>query len=335
MQYLLARYNDSVDFPEKYVLIADDHTFPQKRVSLNTHLLVNTLKYSRIIGCSHGLLCLYGGYQEGHDGPLSGSGRAVIWNPCIRKTVTVDVPNVADCSIYETVLSFGVCRKTNDSKILKITHINRWGHRKSLTCIPCHVEVFTLSTRAWRHLYGSNPPRNSIEFDYYNMVVLDGMINWLAIDRITVDGGLQSYNLIISFDMTSEEFREVNLPDSLAHQSLCDLSICKLRESLVVLERDVEANNLVFHVWIMEDVVPKSFTKLYAIDLPDADVSAVYVMGFRKTGEPIIDSASRYPEWTGSLAVYQPYSKTISSLGIDGDDFSYFVYSYMETLLLL
>ncbi|KAJ0561833.1 putative F-box domain-containing protein [Helianthus annuus] len=334
-QHLLARYKDNVDFQEKYVLFDDNHTFPQNRVSLNTHHLVNMLRNSYIIGSSHGLLCLYGDYQEGHDGPLSGTGRVVLWNPCIRKAVAVAVPNVADRRIYETGLGFGVCRETNDPKILKITHINMWGHRESVTCIPWQVEVFPLSTGAWRSPYTSNLPRNSIEFDYDNTVVIDGMIYWLATDRITADGGFQSYNnLIISFDMTSEEFREVNLLDGLAHQSIDGLSIYKLRESLLVLERDVEANNLVFRVWMMEDVVPKSFTKLFTINIPD-NVSEVYVTGFRKTGEPILDSLPCYPEWTGSLAVYEPCSKSISSLGIDGRDFSHYVYSYIESLLLL
>ncbi|XP_021970978.1 F-box/kelch-repeat protein At3g23880 isoform X2 [Helianthus annuus] len=181
---------------------------------------------ARIIGCSHGLLCLYGGYQEGHDGPLSGTCRAVLWNPSIRKAVAVAVPNVADMTIYETGFGFGVCRETNDPKIVKITHINMRGHRESVTCIPWQVEVFPLSTGAWRSPYTSNLPRNSIEFDYDNTVVIYGMLYWLATDRITADGGFQSYNnLIISFDMTSEEFREVNLPDSLAHQSIDGLSI--------------------------------------------------------------------------------------------------------------
>uniref|UniRef100_A0A251UKL9 Putative F-box domain-containing protein n=1 Tax=Helianthus annuus TaxID=4232 RepID=A0A251UKL9_HELAN len=272
---------------------------------------------ARIIGCSHGLLCLYGGYQEGHDGPLSGTCRAVLWNPSIRKAVAVAVPNVADMTIYETGFGFGVCRETNDPKIVKITHINMRGHRESVTCIPWQVEVFPLSTGAWRSPYTSNLPRNSIEFDYDNTVVIYGMLYWLATDRITADGGFQSYNnLIISFDMTSEEFREVNLPDSLAHQSID------------------EANNLVFRVWTMTDVVPKLFTKLFTIDIP-YNVSEVYVTGFRKTGEPIIDSLPRHPEWTGSLAVYEPCSNSINSLGIDGRDFSHYVYSYIESLLLL
>ncbi|KAJ0568702.1 putative F-box associated interaction domain-containing protein [Helianthus annuus] len=208
-----------------------------------------------------------------------------------------------------------------------------WGHRESVTCIPWQVEVFTLRTGVWRSPYTSNLPRNSIEFDYDNTVAIDGMLYWLATNRITADGGFQSYNLLISFDMTSEVFREVNLPDSLAHRSISGLTIYKLRESLVVLERDVEANDLVFPVWTMEDDL-KSFTKLFTINIPD-NVSEVCVRGFRKTGEPIIDSLPRYPEWTGSLAVYEPYSNSINSLGIDGRDFSHYVYSYIESLLLL
>ncbi|KAI3776471.1 hypothetical protein L1987_46256 [Smallanthus sonchifolius] len=95
-------------------------------------------------------------------------------------------------------------------------------------------------------------------------VVIDGFLYWLATDRIiTSDDGFMYYNLIISFDMISEEFREVNLPNSLAHQSDYKLSISKLRESLVVLERGEEATS----VWMMEDGVPKSFTKLFTFNV--------------------------------------------------------------------
>ncbi|KAM0056938.1 putative F-box domain-containing protein [Helianthus debilis subsp. tardiflorus] len=336
-QYLLARYKNTVDYKLKYGLFPDDHTFPHQRVSLNCHPLVNMLYCPKLIGFSHGLLCFYGDYQEGSDDtPFSATGRAVLWNPPIRKAVAIDVPNVSNELVYETFLGFGVCGETNDPKLVKISYIiTRWLDRESIPdSIPWQVEVYTLSTGAWRHPYSSNLPRKSSHFEPYQ-VVIDGMLYWLATDgTIGVDGGYLSYNLIISFDITSEEFREVNLPHELAHLSINFLSLCKLRESLVVIELDIETRNLVFRVWMMEDIVPKSFTKLFSIDIPD-NVSEVYLKGFRKTGEPIIDSEERYPEWTGSLAVYDPYSKSISSLGVDGSDILSFVYSYIETLLLL
>ncbi|MFS7914574.1 hypothetical protein Hanom_Chr02g00155041 [Helianthus anomalus] len=64
------------------------------------------------------------------------------------------------------------------------------------------VEVFTLSSQAWRSSYSSNLPRKSIHFGSYR-VVIDGVLYCLATYRITNDRGyrIDNYNLIISIDM--------------------------------------------------------------------------------------------------------------------------------------
>ncbi|KAI3776480.1 hypothetical protein L1987_46265 [Smallanthus sonchifolius] len=275
-QHLLVRYHDDSD--QNYVSIADDDTFPQHKVYLTVPRLV---KGSHIIGCSHGLLCVYGN---------SPTVMAVVWNLSIRKAVGVVVPNVPKDGIYTTALGFGVCPETNDPKIVKITQIDRRIIAEYITNIPWQVEVFTLSTGVWRNPYSTNLPRKSIHF-CYPQVVIDGLLPI----KFTSD---RFDNVIISFDMTSEEFTEVNLPDSLAHQNYLNLSMCKLRESsLVVLERDVAEKDFV--VWMMEDGVPKSFTKLFSVDvnLPHASV-----LGFTKRGAPIVENC-------GVVVVYEPYSE--------------------------
>ncbi|KAJ0451610.1 hypothetical protein HanRHA438_Chr15g0710861 [Helianthus annuus] len=144
--------------------------------------------------------------------------------------------------------------------------------------------------------------------------------------------------------MTSEEFGEVNLPDGLAHHE-CSLSMDKLRESLVVVEVCHEANKRVYHVWMIVDGVPKSFQKLYTISTHPPNV-LIRVVGFRKTGEPLIvlqthlgsanNILAAYEPYSNILAAYEPYSKSINNLGINERKTIYYnVYSYMETLILL
>ncbi|KAJ0693585.1 putative F-box domain-containing protein [Helianthus annuus] len=130
-------------------------------------LVVNMLKCYTIVASSHGLLCLFGK----SDG-------AIIWNPSIRKAVAVGVPNMANSEIYRTVLGFGVCCKTNDPKIVKINYIIQWTDIEDVAYIPWQVEVFTLSTGAWRSL-SNNLPRKSIRFGW-DQVVVDGCLYWLA-----------------------------------------------------------------------------------------------------------------------------------------------------------
>ncbi|KAJ0693478.1 putative F-box associated interaction domain-containing protein [Helianthus annuus] len=213
-----------------------------------------------------------------------------------------------------TVLGFGVCRETNDPKIVKITPTTSFWQ----------VEVFTLSTGAWRSPYSDDFSCKSVKFSC-DQVVIDGCLYWLARDRL-VD---EYYNLIVSFDLTSEEFREVNLPDSLAGYG--SFSMYKLSDSLAVIKESVDAHKLGFDVWRMED---DSFKKLYTISRHSPDVSILRVCGFRKTGEPLLEVILRAQHgYTGMLAAYESYSKPIANLWIIGRNFS--VYNYMETLLLL
>ncbi|KAI3776451.1 hypothetical protein L1987_46236 [Smallanthus sonchifolius] len=290
------------------------------------------LKYSSIIGSSHGLLCLHSCYLQSHDGVIRGRGMAVIWNISTRKAVAVVMPNVPHIEMCATTLGFGVCSETTDIKIVKITHKIRNDYIGSRTCNPWQVEVFTLSIGAWRSSYTTNLPCKSIKF-YSLQVVVDGFLYWLATERIAMDGGLRPYNLIISFDITSEEFGEVKLPGSLALLSIFQLSVSKLRESLVVLEDGEDFT--FFVVWMMEDGAPKSFTRLFTVNSLDAIVRSV--PGFRKSGELVIEIVQHCTQpavYDFSLVVYEPYSKHMRNLGINGRDGSFEVYPYMETLLL-
>ncbi|KAJ0781551.1 putative F-box associated interaction domain-containing protein [Helianthus annuus] len=286
------------------------------------------LKCFSIIGSSHGLLCLYGWFFSRKD-------MFVLWNISIRKAVDVVdhyEPDVR-AGTYVSVMGVGVCRETSVPKIVKITHIKSGRHTETLSAISWQVVVFTLSTGAWRRSH-NNPSRKSIRLSGLgSQVVVNGFLNWLATDTVVnTDGGFGSYNPIVSFDMTSEEFREVNLPQSLAHRPRYKLSISKLIESLVVLEHGVEANNSIFGVWMMEDGVPNSFTKLFTFNVNTPHAS---VRGFKKTGEPIIEIIDN--DHRRQLVVYEPCSKRINNhnIGFDAVNFSFFGYPYVDTLLLL
>ncbi|MFS8019996.1 putative F-box domain-containing protein [Helianthus anomalus] len=334
LQHLLVRYDHGhISTPTRYSSVVDDHTLPNnQRVSLTPPPLVNWLRHSIITGSSHGLLCLHCFYGDDDIFGL-GTRMAVIWNISIRKAIAVVVPNVPDEEIYTTFTGFGVCPETNDPKIVKITEINAWTDTESVTLIPWQVEVFTVSSGVWRCPYSTNLPRKSIQFSC-SQVVVDGFCYWLATDRSTIDPGFEAYNLIISFHMTREEFTEVILPDSLIYEGSIDyLNISNLRKSLVVLDRNTEEN--VCYVWSTKDGVSKSFTKLFTIYSPDATLLSV--LEFRRSGEPVIEIADNDADpryFPSLLAIYEPKSKHISNLGINGTG-SFFVHSYKETLLLL
>ncbi|XP_076909157.1 uncharacterized protein LOC143566304 [Bidens hawaiensis] len=203
---------------------------------------------------------------------------AVVWNPSIRKYVSIAPPPEPT---YTIVVGFGVCPKTNDHKIFAIT-----GNSKA------HV-------------------------------VIDGVIHSGAYVK-----NVEYHQRIITFDLTSEEFGEVALPESLVGIQCARIS--KLKESLAVIAyHEDPAGKPFYDIWVMwKNGVPKStFTKLFTI----TNKSLCYnVIGFRKNGQPVIE---RDVSLEKELEVYDPDSNNMKGIGIYGMCFG--MVNYTESLLLL
>ncbi|MFS7927911.1 putative F-box domain-containing protein [Helianthus anomalus] len=299
---------------DKYVSIVDDANFPHHKFSPVVPPTVKLLARPFMLDCSHGLVCLHGWTRD----PVNRKKKlVVVWNPLIGKSVGIEIPDRADI-----VIGFGVCPKTSDPKILKI----------SLSVdneAEATAEVFTLSSGAWRSL-PMNKPFKSKSLQFRNtQVVIDGVIYWLAYDNI-IDK-LRFY----SFDLASEEFGEpVDSPYNLAGRSVSLYDISKLNDSLVVLSHHRLVTNLTpkpfCDIWMMlKNGVPKpSFTKLFTVN----DVRVNSMIGFRKNGQPIMDRTKTHG-YDGELEVYELCSERINGLGIYGSDFM--MTSYTESLLLL
>ncbi|GKD13331.1 putative F-box domain-containing protein, partial [Tanacetum coccineum] len=258
-----------------YVSIVDDDTFPQQMFSLTVPVFVNQLNKPTIVGSSQGLLCFYDILTH-PDG--SRANTAVIWNPVIKKSVTISVP--IDLGVpYCTVVGFGVTPDTSDPKLVKISFdrsLGYWGDRDTV------VEVFTLSTKAWKRLT-TNLPRNSTAFSV-NHVVIDRFIYWRAYDLRCNDPRYQGLEQIMSFDMIAEEFKELDLPDSFVRDH--SLFLSKVREeSLALVQMKGWGENQVVSVWMMEHGDPINKPIKYA-----------GVRGFRKSGEPLIEMMVDDPE---------------------------------------
>ncbi|KAF5797326.1 putative F-box domain-containing protein [Helianthus annuus] len=145
----------------------------------------------RLASC-HGLVFLYG-YSRDLANDL-----IVLWNPSIRKSV--GIASAPYGYGYGDVFGFGVCPKTSDPTIVKITYLSK----------PYKAEVFTLSSGAWKSI-SKNLPYKLLYF-ISRQVVIVGVIHWAAFD-LSVD---KAPCKIISFDLTTKEFGEVELPDRLA-----------------------------------------------------------------------------------------------------------------------
>lgn len=212
-------------------------------------------------------------------------------------------------TIVKTIIGFGVCRQTNDPKLVKITST---GKTSVIDSLSWQVEVFSLSHRTWK--------TQSIA---WNLLDVDEFSYWLAFDGETLNAEFQWYDLVLSIDMTSEEFKQVH---SLTSQSVdIDLFISKFRQPLVVLETNVEAQKQVYGLWMKKKRVPKSFKKLFKISTREASITTV--SGFRTSGGNINEHLA--------LFFYKRYSNDIKCIRIDGRRYSFFMCHCMDQLFLL
>nr|GEX76917.1 hypothetical protein [Tanacetum cinerariifolium]GEY09179.1 hypothetical protein [Tanacetum cinerariifolium] len=218
--------------------------------------------------------------------------KAVIWNPSIRKCISIVIPNVLTYPKY-TVIGFGVCPDdTIDPKLVKI-NINKIK-------IPYTrvVEVFTFSTRVWKTVYKGKPFK-SYDFTSYH-VFIDGIIYWRTAERLARSHG--------------------------------SLLLAKVNELLGFLEYYNKGDIWVCGVWLKKDGVNKPFTKIYTAKVEGKSVYSV--LGFRNNGEVVLeivdDNDSEY-----AVEVYEPSSRHINGVGINGKYRGFSVRLYTETLLLL
>ncbi|GKE83200.1 retrovirus-related pol polyprotein from transposon TNT 1-94 [Tanacetum coccineum] len=185
-----------------------------------------------------------------------------LWNPSVGKAVGIPLSNSLRLPNGLTFIGFGVCPNTSD---LKLVRINTIGY----PTVNWEVEVFMLSTRVWKSVSNIPPAFRTCDLTFCPVFV-DVFIYWPSYDNIKLAVGIRS-NLIISFDLESDEFGEVCLPDRLVHTE--GLALLKVYESLGLFEYYNDGDKSFCDVWIIKEGVTKLFTKMLSIKAPDTWVS--------------------------------------------------------------
>ncbi|KAF5823756.1 putative F-box domain-containing protein [Helianthus annuus] len=322
-QHLLIKYHN-VYGEETYDSIVEDDTFPQNKVSLAVPLSVDLLWNSYVVGASCGLVCLFGFYRYDDDAEYPpGEATAVLWNPSIRKSVAIPVPDVDGYD--EATFGFGVCPATSDPKIVKITE----RKMKDVACSSrWQVKVFSLSSGVWRNSFGNLSDSLADFMGPRSQVTIRGFYYWFGVgDAIGSDTG---FCFLISFDLTSEEFREIYLPNELAFHDSTGLHVFNLCDSLAVLQEWLMDD--IIEVWMMENGDSKSFTKVFTIDKPSYCLSRP--LEFRWNGELMMRMENNTGDFEGLIA-YDPFSEHINDLGIESQCHTLAVTSYTESLILI
>nr|GEY38993.1 hypothetical protein [Tanacetum cinerariifolium] len=280
----------------------------------NVSALLKQQNDTLVIGYSRGLLCLFAFVNGGRFS--GGTEMLVLWNPSLRRSVGILK------SGYFGVFGFAVCPVTNEPTIVKFS-------------FPWKVHIFTLSSNKWTEIQCSKP-RKSITHHEGSHVVIGSCIYRVPYETICLPNGyFTDQYMIVSFDVIAKEFKAIDLPDKITtpFTSPVRFILSKLKGSLVVIVPHREVK-----VWKMEPDC--SFTQLLTINTPDICISNI--VGFRKNGDLLVETEERrgqlefYGEARESaLEIYNPCSQHMSNLGFSGQNGSFFVRSYKETLHLL
>lgn len=219
-------------------------------------------------------------------------------------------------------LGFGFDPKTNDHKIIRIKYPEEAGGGK-VWAATTKVEVYALSTGLWNTVKGAKIGYHMVDI-FWSSVYANGGVHWTA-----YSGGksIGYCNIILVFDVGSEVFREVKLPEKLVGECPLDLAVVAYRDSISVVQYDNRGLYTCkgFTVWVMKQYgVEESWSKLLTGSL-NGGVSTV--LGFRSSGEVVVG------KWDGKLVSCQP--GRIKKMGIRGGKDSFYLGSYAESLILL
>ncbi|XP_028073780.1 F-box protein CPR1-like [Camellia sinensis] len=252
-----------------------------------------------------------------------------LWNPLIRKSVSIPYPNVRFGSHgpFMHSLGFGFDSISNDFKVVRIVHIGLDCNR-----VPPEVELYTLKTGIWRNISDKALPYIVVERS--RQAYINGVSHWVAHTPRYGHGGIFR-NLIVSFNMNDEVFGEISFPEGIAGEDkwMQKMSLLVFGETLCLIQHCKSYGETPHcSIWMMKQYgVADSWVRQIKIDLSGGFFRKP--IGMRKNGE-VLGMREGY------LVSYDPESKRIIYLGVQGTIdsdcwYSFDVDTYKESLVLL
>ncbi|XP_004305455.1 PREDICTED: F-box/kelch-repeat protein At3g23880-like [Fragaria vesca subsp. vesca] len=305
---LLLRHCPSEPNVEQYSLHLDNHTFQEYSKPQLPAKSFN--ECFRIVGSCNGLILLSDDY-------LTETNTFILWNPSIRKFITLPKPHIPH-SQYYTVYGFGFDAQRDDYKILQLVYE---GHNRA----GPEVELYSLSSGSWKSITAASP-KYEIAPTMWSQVFVNGFIHFIGYSK----KGEAFRNVVVGFDVCQEAFHEIKLPKDLASE-VPNMFITVIGKCLAVQHYDSvrECCNL----WVMREYgVVESWTKQLSIDFLTPNFRVTRVLGCRKNGEFLLEV---YKGKKGEIVIHDPKKNTNELLGIYTDPGYTCIETYMESLVLL
>ncbi|KAL6205822.1 hypothetical protein ACLB2K_023074 [Fragaria x ananassa] len=217
----------------------------------------------------------------------------VIWNPSVRKYVTLPQSSVrfSTHGIYTDMSGLGYDAIGNDYKVVRLTTLNNVTDDG-----PSIAQVF-----------------------------VNGALHWPAYNK---------QYFVLTFDVASESFGEINLPMRFQSNFPEDLMLSASGDrKSIALFHSMRWNNkgdYFLDIWVMKEYSEEqSWTKLLVLSLQGPERSPAEALCFKRSGEVILVRLDSL-----ELVSLDLVSKQFKALGISGGQFCS-VHCYEESLVLL
>ncbi|KAL0002017.1 hypothetical protein SO802_015798 [Lithocarpus litseifolius] len=213
-----------------------------------------------IAGSCNGLVCLADVAPSGDHVIF-----LILWNPSIRKAISLPSPVVNVPLFYEPVdrLGFGYDPITDDYKLVRLVYLRGCNNFNDHERNRPIVQIYTLRTGAWRTIPG--PGSRFIIVEQFSSVFVNGSVHWFA------EGvGVMVCNMIMSFDIKDEVFHEMAVPKCFEGRLNLNMKVAVLGGllALVPCNSNLDFSGPCYSVWVMKEYgVVESWTKLYDINV--------------------------------------------------------------------
>lgn len=298
-QILLRSFNQA-DKKVKYKLCQDNEQLDEIMM-IDFPFVSQHHDFFRMVGCVNGLVCLSDDIVEVTD-------TLILWNPVIRRFLTLPELKLdaESTDLGRSVFGFGYDSSNNDYKVIRIVYCKNPDFEAPQ--VESSIAIFRLSSCCWEVNESASVPLLDTRQAYVN-----GIIHWLAYNK-----------LIVGFDVKSEGFKDMMLPQTLQNANISDLTIASWCDLLSVFENGYWSGRLC--LWVMKDYgLPKSWVKQFVIE------SFVMVRSLRRNGCVILENIG------GKLVLYNAKTNQFEEFKthVEGSIRGFHMKSYLESLVLL
>ncbi|GMI74199.1 CONSTITUTIVE EXPRESSER OF PR GENES 1, CONSTITUTIVE EXPRESSER OF PR GENES 30 [Hibiscus trionum] len=246
-----------------------------------------------ILGSCNGLL-----------GLVSRKNEISLWNPSTRRSQMLPTARIRfsppRLSFRVIFYGFGYDPISDDYKLLRLVQFN--GRKGE--AFASEVKVYSLKTNSWRRIKES--PFYLIAMRGVYGALANNALHWVGSEKPS-----DTLSLVVAFDLGTEEYRLVELPDRLGGQ-FC-VSLYDMGGSLCVISTHWEVD--VIDIWIMKEYgVKESWIKFISIQ----QFSCSYLfpnitpLFHFKNGDNVLLNVD------GEMFVYNLRSKWANKLGNEG-----------------